>query len=99
MGSCQGHPCSKASLWTDACFTDETSPPQMHPLSQDPLPLPGPDQLVSNVIHDVGVVEATALVGPPALDVDAGLTLQVGQVEVVPGVRGQGEVEVCGRER
>jgi hypothetical protein len=39
------------------------------------------------------------LVGPPALDVDAGLTLQVGQVEVVPGVRGQGEVEVCGRER
>ena len=44
------------------------------------------DQLVGHLVHDVGVVEAAALVLPPALDVDAGLLLKVGQVEVVPVV-------------
>jgi hypothetical protein len=47
------------------------------------------------VIHDVGIVEAPPLVRPPALDIDAGLALQVGQVEIVPGAgRMQREVEV-----
>ena len=44
------------------------------------------DQLVGHLVHDVGVVQAPALVLPPALDVDAGLLLKVGQVEVVPVV-------------
>lgn len=42
------------------------------------------DQLVRNLVHDVGVIQSAALVLPPALDVDAGLLLKVWQVEVVP---------------
>lgn len=64
----------------------------MCPLSQVPPPPPGSDQLVSNVVHDVCVVEAAALVRPPALDIDAGLALQVGQVEIVPGVGRRGRL-------
>lgn len=72
----------------------------MCPVSQIPPPPPGSDQLVSNVVHDVCIVEAAALVRPPALDIDAGLALQVGQVEIVPGVEYGGrlkDVEVRSR--
>lgn len=47
------------------------------------------DQLVCNLVHDVGVIQPAALVLPPALDVDAGLLLKVGQVEVVPAGGGR----------
>lgn len=68
----------------------------MHaPTLPDPVTRSLADQLVSNVVHDVGIVEAPPLVRPPALDIDAGLALQVGQVEIVPGAgRIQREVEV-----
>ena len=44
------------------------------------------DQLVGHLVHDVWVVQPPPLVLPPAFDVDAGLLLKVGQVEVVPAV-------------
>lgn len=42
------------------------------------------DQLVRNLVHDVGIIQSATLVLPPALDIDAGLLLKVWQVEVVP---------------
>lgn len=62
------------------------------PLPFPSHPRPGPDQLVCDVVHDVGIVQATALVRPPAPDVDAGFVLQVGQMEVVPGVGAGGRL-------
>lgn len=56
------------------------------PSLPDPITRSLADQLVSNMIHDVRIVEAAPLVRPPALDIDAGLVLQVGQVEIVPRV-------------
>lgn len=47
------------------------------------------DQLVRNLVHDVGVIQSAALVLPPALDVDAGLLLKVRQVKVVPARGGR----------
>lgn len=41
-------------------------------------------QLICEVVYDVGVVQPPPVVLPPALDVDAGLPLEVWQVEVVP---------------
>lgn len=64
----------------------------MPPLPFPSHPGPGPDQLVCDVVHDVGIVQATALVRPPALDIDAGFALQVGQMEVVPGVGAGGRL-------
>lgn len=64
----------------------------MPPLPFPSHPGPGPDQLVCYVVHDVGIVQATALVRPPALDIDAGFALQVGQMEVVPGVGAGGSL-------
>lgn len=82
-------PCPPPSPWQAAgqaalCVAGE-APKLGKALRSTPRPQPGPDQLVRDVVHDVGVVEAATLVGPPALDVDAGLALQVGQMEVVPG--------------
>lgn len=82
---------SMTSYWAEGfvcCRRGFQAGPQSHPSSGLPTPNslpPGPDQLVCDVVHDVGIVEAAALVWPPALDVDAGLALQVGQMEVVPG--------------
>lgn len=58
-------------------------------LMSNPMPQlpPSPahtDQLVCNLVHDVGIIQPAALILPPALDVDAGLLLKVRQVEVVP---------------
>lgn len=72
------------------------------PSLPDPITRSLADQLVSNVVHDVGIVEAAPLVRPPALDIDAGLALQVGQVEIVPGAgctRRLRDIEVKGPGR
>lgn len=57
-----------------------------------PLSLPRfrTHQFVSNLVHDVCIVETPSLVLPPALDVDAGLLVKIGQVEIVPGATGRG---------
>lgn len=42
------------------------------------------DQLVSDLVHHVGVVKSSSLVLPPAFDVDAWLLFKVGKVKVIP---------------
>lgn len=89
------------ALGTQVCALQATpaSPATLTPL----LPPAGPDQLVSYVVHDIGVVQAATLVWPPALDVDARLAFQVGQVEIVSKKRSEslrpGEVGGPGRRR
>lgn len=43
------------------------------------------DQLICNLIHDVGIIKSSPLVLPPALDVDTRFLLKVRQMEVVSG--------------
>lgn len=42
------------------------------------------DQLVSDLVHNVGVVKSSSLVLPPAFDVDTWLLFKVGKMEVIP---------------
>lgn len=42
------------------------------------------DQLVSDLVHHVGVVEPPPLVLPPAFDVHTRFLFKVGQVEIIP---------------
>lgn len=42
-------------------------------------------QFICNVVNDVGIVQPPSLILPPAFDVEARLSLEIGQVEVVSG--------------
>lgn len=42
------------------------------------------DQLISDLVHHVGVVQSSSLVLPPALDVDTWFLFKVGKMKVIP---------------